>query len=111
MWHSIRILCSTRRGNEPSGSFQKASDPDEDDGADESNNDRANHSSSRPDSQAPKDPATQEAAKDAEKDVHDDAVAATLHDESREPAGDKTDNDPIDHALPPLMNPGDGGDM
>ena len=48
---------------------------------------------------------------DAEKVVRDDAKAVIFHDELCEPTGDKTNNDPIDHELPPLTDSGDDGEM
>jgi hypothetical protein len=84
------------------GSFQDAGDPDEDDSADKGDDDRANHSAGRPNVQSAEEPAAKPTAYNAEKDVHDDAVAATFHHQSCEPSSDKTYNEPIDHELPPL---------
>ena len=91
--------------DEASDSFQEAGNPNQDDGADESDDDRAKHTSGRPNSKTAKKPATNQAAEDAEDNVHEDAIAAAFHDEPSEPTGDKTNNDPIDHALPPLPKP------
>jgi hypothetical protein len=96
-------------GNEALGSFQDPGDPNEDDSANKGDDDRANHPSGRPDAQTAEKPAAKPATDDAEKDIHDDAVATTSHDESREPASDKTNNEPINHVVPPLLRCGQEG--
>jgi hypothetical protein len=98
-----RAICLLgRRKNEALDSFEEPSDANEDDSANESNDDRTEQTSGRPNTQTAEKPSTKYAAKDAEDDVDEDAIATTLHDEACEPAGNQTNNDPIDHALPPL---------
>jgi hypothetical protein len=62
-----------------SGFFQQARNPDQNYRAHKRDNDGTYHAASRPDSQKSKDPATHNAAEDSENDVHEHAVATTLH--------------------------------
>src|SRR5580704_16541817 len=99
-------------GKEALGSLQDAGNPDEDDSANKGNDDRADHSPGTPgrqNSQSAEQPAAKPATDNAEKDVHDNAVATALHDESGEPASDKTNDEPIDHVVPPLLRCGPEG--
>jgi hypothetical protein len=90
-----------------SGSFQQAADPDQNYRADKRYNDRAYYTATWPDSQCAEEPATQNAAEDAENDVHDYAIATTLHNLARKPTGDQSNYNPsnephVDSSWPKL---------
>src|ERR1019366_10739774 len=86
-----------------SGSFQPSRNPDQNYRAHKRDNDGTYHAASRPDSQKSKDPATHNAAEDSENDVHEHAVATTLHNLTSKPTCDQSNHNPSDesHADPP----------
>ena len=61
------------------------------------------HYAARPESEHAEEPAPHEPPQYAEDDVDHDAVTAALHDLTREPAGDKPDDDPIQHGSSPWV--------
>src|SRR5215467_2970277 len=66
--------------------FNQPGDGDEDDGTNEGDDDGTDDAGARQDAEPAKQPATNKAAENAEKDVHQHAVAAAFHDDTREPA-------------------------
>src|SRR5690242_5394473 len=80
------------------GLLDEPGNPDQDYSADEGNNDGGNHSSAQMDPKHPKHPSSHQASEKAKDDVHDDAVATTLHDLACQPACDQTGNDPREKA-------------
>src|ERR1019366_6381847 len=73
-----------------------AGNPDQNHRTNECHDDGADHASTGPDSQKPKDPATQDAAEDAENDVNENAVATTLHHLSSKPTCDQSNHNPCE---------------
>src|SRR6202008_4391782 len=68
-------------------------------------NNRADHASTLPNSQKPEDPATQDAAEDAENDVNENTVATALHHLSSKPTCNQSNHNPCkkSHDDPPWV--------
>src|SRR5580704_10830077 len=96
-------LCRLRPGSSQTGtwgfassSFQQPRKPDQNYRSNKRNDNRPDHSATGPDSQHPKDPASDDTAEDAENDVHNHAIAAALHHLPSQPTRDQSHNDPYE---------------
>src|SRR5579863_7190612 len=85
--------------------FEQARDPDQENGADDGDDDRANEAAGA-DAEGAQQPSSDHGADDAEDDIHDDAIAAAFHELPRSPTGDQTNHDPpnqVMHCEPPVL--------
>src|SRR5215469_166379 len=81
-----------------SGLLKEARDPDQDDRSDKGDDDRTDHAPVMPDAQHPKNPATHHAPEKTQDNVHEDAVAATLHYLASQPTRNQPSHDPSEKA-------------
>jgi hypothetical protein len=74
--------------------LDQASNPDQDYGANESDDNSSDYPAARPDPNQPKQPAAYDASQYAEDDVYENAVATASHYRARQPTGDQTGHNP-----------------
>src|ERR1700674_871612 len=85
--------------------FHQTRDPNQNHRADESYDDGPNHPSARPNPEHSEHPPADNAAENAENDVDQHTISATLHYLPGEPACDKPNHDPVNesHVCPLLF--------
>jgi hypothetical protein len=79
--------------------FHEADDQKQNDGSDRGVNDLSDYSAPDHDAQRPEHPGADESANDSDNDVTNQPKTNAFDDDTREPAGDRTDDDEDDQCL------------